>query len=84
MPWARDAVEAGIAALIRSARSLLTATTPVMDVGTDADRIGIEIPVLEISSDAIAATETGTIDGNVDAVIATVIGTDVGDVRDKR
>jgi len=55
-----------------------------MDVGTDADRIGIEIPVLEISSDAIAATETGMIVGNVDAVIATVIGTDVGDVRDKR
>jgi hypothetical protein len=53
-----------------------------MDVGTDADRIAIEIPVLEISSDAIAAT--AMIDGNVDAVIATVIGTDVGDVRDKR
>ena len=77
MLWARDAVEAEVAALIRSARSLLTATTRAMVVGMVADRI--EIPVSAISSDAIAATAIVTIDGNVDAVIATAIGTtDVG------
>ena len=77
MLWARDEVEAEIAALIRSAKSLLTATTHVMDGGMVADRI--EIPVSAISSDAIAATAIVMIDGNVDAVIATAIGTtDVG------
>jgi len=83
MLWARDEVEAEIAALIRSAKSLLTATTHVMDGGMVADRI--EIPVSAISSDAIAATAIVMIDGNVDAVIATAIGTtDVGAVGGKR
>ena len=78
MLWARDVAEAEIAALIKSVRSLLTATTRAMVVGTVADRI--EIPVSATSSDAIAATATVMIiDGNVDAVIATAIGTtDVG------
>ena len=70
--WARDgAGEVHIG--IRSAKSLLTATTHVMDGGMVADRI--EIPVSAISSDAIAATAIVMIDGNVDAVIATAIGT---------
>jgi hypothetical protein len=80
MLWARDEVE--VAALIRSARSLLTVTMPVMDVGTVADRI--EIPVSATSSDAVVAIAIVTIDGNVGAVIATAIGTDVGAVRGKR
>jgi len=50
--------------------------TRAMADGTVADRI--EIPVSAISSDVIAETAIGT-DGNVDAVIATVIRTtDVG------
>jgi hypothetical protein len=72
MRWARDVVEAEVAALIRSARSLLTATMRAMVVGTGADRI--EIPVSAISSDAIGATAIVTIDGNVGAVIVTAIG----------
>jgi hypothetical protein len=80
MLWARDVVEAEVAALIRSARSLLTVTTRVMVVGTVVDRI--EIPVSEISSDAITVTATVivTVDGNVGAVIATAIGA----ARDKK
>jgi hypothetical protein len=78
MLWARDEVE--VAALIRSARSLLTVTMRAMDVGTVADRI--EIPVSATSSDAVVAIVT--IDGNVGAVIATAIGTDVGAVGGKR
>ena len=60
MLWARDAVEAEIAALIRSAKSLLTATTHVMDGGMVAGRI--EILVSAISSDAVAATAIGITD----------------------
>ena len=83
MLWARDAVEGEVAALIRSARSLLTATTRAMVVGMVADRI--EILVSAISLDAVAVTATAMIDGSADAVIATAIGTtDVGDVRGKR
>ena len=74
--WARDAAGA-VHISIRSARSLLTVTTRVMDVGIIADD-AIEIPVSAISSDVIAATVM--IDGNVDAVIATEMGTiDAGD-----
>ena len=82
MLWARDEVE--VEALIRSVRSLLTVTTRVMDVGTVADRI--EIPVSATSSDVVVAIAIVivTIDGNADAVIATAIGTDVGDVGGKR
>lgn len=80
MRWARDEVE--VAALIRSARSLLTVTTRAMDVGTVADRI--EIPVSATSSDAVVAIAIVTIDGNAGAVIATAIGTDVGDVGGRR
>ena len=82
MLWARDEVE--VEALIRSVRSLLTVTTRVMDVGTVVDRI--EIPVSATSSDVVVAIAIVivTIDGNADAVIATAIGTDVGDVGGKR
>jgi hypothetical protein len=44
-----------------------------MVVGMVADRI--EIPVSAISLDGVAVTAIVTIDGNVDAVIATAIGT---------
>ena len=82
MLWARDEVE--VEALIRSARSLLTVTMRAMDVGTVVDRI--EIPVSATSSDVVVAIAIVivTIDGNADAVIATAIGTDVGDVGGKR
>ena len=73
MRWARDVVAEHRVALIRNVPSLLTATTHVMDGGMVAGRI--EILVSAISSDAVAATAIVMIDGNVDAVIATAIGT---------
>ena len=68
-----------VGAWIRSAKSLLTATTREMDVGMEEDRIGMT--VLAISSDAVAVIGTAIVtvtDGNVDAAIAIVIGTAAG------
>ena len=75
MPWPRDVV-AERRNGIESARDLLTAMTHAMVAGTGETEI--EISVSAISLDAIAATAIVTIDGNVDAVIATAIGTDAG------
>ena len=71
MRWPRDVVEA--AAGIRSARSLLIVMTRAMVAGMDEDRT--EIPASAISLDAVAAIVTVMIGGNVDAAIATAIGT---------
>src|ERR1700752_53233 len=83
MPWARGAGGAEVATSI-SARSLLTAMTRVMDVGTVEDQI--EIAVSPISSDAIAATAIviSTLSA-AEAVTEVVIGntTDAGAGIDK-
>ena len=82
MRWARDEVAEDRVVLIRSVRSLLTATTLVMVVGTDADPTVVHASktTLDVAGTAIG---TMTVLGG-DAAIATVISTTtaVGDVTD--
>jgi hypothetical protein len=83
MQWARDVVAEHHAALIRNVTSLLTATTHVMVVGTDADRIAVQVSQTPLDVAETAIGILTRLDG--DAVNATVISTTtaVGDATGK-
>ena len=79
MRWARDVVAGYRAALIGNVPSLLTATTHVMVVGTDADPIAVQASktILDVAGTGIVTSTVSVGDAAIATVISTTIASGV-------